>query len=291
MKDLLRIGEFARLCGVSVKALRFYAAQDLLEPDYVDADSGYRYYRIEQAKQLAVIHNLRAAGFSIKEIKALVASDLGADGLHELIAAKRERLLSDRRRIEEQLRIVDTLAQSLESGFPQPISTVKLTNIEAKLVYSIAATVPELGEAVTQIFETAETAVSQNNARAPSPPFLIFHDPPDKERDLNLEVCIPITENAVNRIDARQVEGHQLACSVVYGGDYAQTVPLMSRMCTWLKSVGLAVAGPLREVYHRFGADQHGYTLPANVIAADCDQFRTELLLPISVDSPSSIAP
>jgi hypothetical protein len=42
----------------------------------------------------------------------------------------------------------------------------------------------------------------------------------------------------------------------------------------------LRAAGPLREVYHRFGADQRGYRLPARRLAARPEQFVTELQVP-----------
>jgi DNA-binding transcriptional MerR regulator len=41
---MLRIGDFAGLSQVSVKALRFYDEIGLLKPTFVDRDSGYRYY-------------------------------------------------------------------------------------------------------------------------------------------------------------------------------------------------------------------------------------------------------
>ena len=42
----------------------------------------------------------------------------------------------------------------------------------------------------------------------------------------------------------------------------------------------MRASGPLREVYHRFGADQRGYRLPAKRLAARPDQFVTELQVP-----------
>jgi MerR family regulatory protein len=41
---LLSIGEFARLSRLSAKALRRYDELDLLRPERVDPDSGYRWY-------------------------------------------------------------------------------------------------------------------------------------------------------------------------------------------------------------------------------------------------------
>jgi DNA-binding transcriptional MerR regulator len=44
----MQIGEFAKICGTKITVLRHYDKEGLLEPDYVDAFTGYRYYSDEQ---------------------------------------------------------------------------------------------------------------------------------------------------------------------------------------------------------------------------------------------------
>jgi hypothetical protein len=58
-KELLSIGRFARLTGLTVKALRHYDVQGLLSPAYVDDWTGYRYYTAGQARDAIVIRRLR----------------------------------------------------------------------------------------------------------------------------------------------------------------------------------------------------------------------------------------
>lgn len=48
MEQLLTIGEFADRCGLSRSGLRFYDQNDLLRPQLVDDETGYRYYAIAQ---------------------------------------------------------------------------------------------------------------------------------------------------------------------------------------------------------------------------------------------------
>ena len=45
---MLRIGDFARLGGVTVRALRHYEAKGLLAAAQVDPATGYRSYRFDQ---------------------------------------------------------------------------------------------------------------------------------------------------------------------------------------------------------------------------------------------------
>ena len=44
MSVLVPIGDFSRMTHLSVKALRFYHDQGLLEPARIDPSSGYRFY-------------------------------------------------------------------------------------------------------------------------------------------------------------------------------------------------------------------------------------------------------
>ena len=71
---LYKIGMFAQMNHVTVKALRFYEEQGLLAPAYVDEENGYRYYTLDQ---MAVIHQITAlkqAGFTLEDVRSITAA-------------------------------------------------------------------------------------------------------------------------------------------------------------------------------------------------------------------------
>jgi serine/threonine protein phosphatase PrpC len=70
--DLVSIGEFSELTGLSHKRLRSYAAAGLLVPAAVDASSGYRYYAPGQVRDARLIDTLREAGIPLAAIGALL---------------------------------------------------------------------------------------------------------------------------------------------------------------------------------------------------------------------------
>lgn len=41
---MFSIGEFSKISGLSIKALRLYHEQGILVPEIVDQDTSYRYY-------------------------------------------------------------------------------------------------------------------------------------------------------------------------------------------------------------------------------------------------------
>ena len=66
---MLRIGDFARLGGVTVRALRHYDEERLLAPARVDEATGYRSYQFDQLGALDRILALRDLGFSLADVR------------------------------------------------------------------------------------------------------------------------------------------------------------------------------------------------------------------------------
>lgn len=69
MTTKLKIGEMARLHGVSAQTLRYYDRIDLFKPSYTNQETGYRYYGIEQFAHLESILFLKGMGMPLENIK------------------------------------------------------------------------------------------------------------------------------------------------------------------------------------------------------------------------------
>ena len=67
-KIKIKIGEFSKLCQVTVKTLRHYESLGLLVPNEVDDWTGYRYYDTSQLYQMNGIIYMKKLGFSLEEI-------------------------------------------------------------------------------------------------------------------------------------------------------------------------------------------------------------------------------
>ena len=66
--NLFSIGDMAKLFHLSVGSLRHYEEIGLLQPEWVDPNSGYRYYSARQFEPLNTIRYLRALDMPLGEI-------------------------------------------------------------------------------------------------------------------------------------------------------------------------------------------------------------------------------
>ncbi|MFD6269801.1 DNA polymerase III subunit beta family protein [Nocardia asteroides] len=89
--ELLTIGAFARACGLSASALRFYADAGVLVPAVVDATTGYRYYAPGQAATARLVRSLRAVDMPLPAVVTVLTepdparrASLVDDHLHAL---------------------------------------------------------------------------------------------------------------------------------------------------------------------------------------------------------------
>ena len=92
---LLKIGEMAELNHVSTQTLRLYSKNKLLEPQYMDPETSYRYYTLEQCAKLDLIRALKSCHLplgKIREIFELSSEERLLQVLEEQIGALSEEI-------------------------------------------------------------------------------------------------------------------------------------------------------------------------------------------------------
>jgi DNA-binding transcriptional MerR regulator len=99
--DLIGIGGFAVLTGLSIPALRHYDDVGLLKPAVVDRGSGYRRYRLDQVREGRLIRSLRAVDLPIDGIRQVLRGD--ESSIRRLLVAHREQLAERSRALVETL--------------------------------------------------------------------------------------------------------------------------------------------------------------------------------------------
>ncbi|MBO0857831.1 MAG: heavy metal-responsive transcriptional regulator [Chloracidobacterium sp.] len=117
----LKIGEVARRCGVGVETLRFYERSGLLERP-ARTEGGYRLYDARALKTVEFIKRAQSLGFSLDEIKRIIAeSRAGQRPCAEVRETVRRRLAELDEQMTQIRRYRNALATTLkqwdEKGF------------------------------------------------------------------------------------------------------------------------------------------------------------------------------
>ncbi|MEW6225737.1 MAG: MerR family transcriptional regulator [Chloroflexota bacterium] len=278
---MFRIGEFARLAGVSAKLLRAWDELGLFRPVWVDRSNGYRYYSPAQLPALRRILALRDVGVPLAAIADLVAG--GAD-LQDALTRRRAELERERREIERRLRALDISLALAEPGHDRvgggdhEVRTwdivVRPMAAEPVATLTVDPEVTDLGAA----FYELEAYVRDQRRRGPRPPGAIDAADPGDHR---VELVVPVTGPVAPRgaIGYRRLPACR-AASLIHRGSYAGLVAARAALARWVRAAGLEPAGPLRVLYLQFGAEPELRVPNAYLVDREADLV-TELQQPV----------
>lgn len=113
MKNYFLISEFAKLRGININSLRYYEKLGILKPAYIDENTNYRYYSVEQISLLNKIILCIQLGISLKEMATYIDEngELQSQKLLEqgrVIAQKRIK------EMENNLKYIENSLRSIE---------------------------------------------------------------------------------------------------------------------------------------------------------------------------------
>jgi DNA-binding transcriptional MerR regulator len=237
-EDLLAIGAFARLCRLSVKRLRHYDDMGLLVPAWVDPDSGYRYYRPEQARDAAVIGLLRSLDVSLPTI----AEVLSGASVRGVLGDVRDQMEVD---LARRVRALQAVERMLAQGMPSAeVSILQRPALDVAVVSDtstlqrIAATTSACVAALLRAFEAAGVELT-------GPIVGIF--PLDLPDELPVAAAAE-TGRPIPGTMPDVLPGGSFA-SATHVGPYEHIGLTAHALLTWCAEHRHVPTGPLREVY------------------------------------------
>jgi diguanylate cyclase (GGDEF)-like protein len=144
MGDIMKIGEFADLNGVTAKLLRHYDEIGLLKPNGVDGENGYRSYEPDQAHTLNWILILKALGFALGDIRVLLQGPVDSRRFIDELLMQRKII---RDGLEEQIQkkvLIDRLILLINKEGFDVNRTIDLMRFEAQSVHDIKRNMPNM---------------------------------------------------------------------------------------------------------------------------------------------------
>ena len=119
---LFQIGDVAKMFHISTGSLRHYEQAGLIQPEYIDPNTGYRYYSIRQFEVLNTIRYLRVLDMPLHQIADFLENrdiEVMEEKLlkqKELVAGKKKELAAIEKKIDHRLQqIRDARNRKLDS--------------------------------------------------------------------------------------------------------------------------------------------------------------------------------
>jgi DNA-binding transcriptional MerR regulator len=291
---MFKIGDFAKFTSVSVKQLRHYDEIGLLKPRLVDPYTGYRYYAADQLPRLNRILALRDLGFGLEQISRLLDDNLSLEQLRGMLKLRRAEIEQQVRLEQTRLARVEVRLQQIEAAeTAQSPYEVVVRSVEPILIAGIRHRLDADSDAIADCFDAVERFAARGRVRAPAPPLMVYHEDDagygaDAGEIANhlqdVEVMVPLTAAipASPPVQVRLLPGYTTVACVIHTGGYDALSEAFASLLRWIEAHGYRRAGPLRELFLRFGASPTGYVLPPAYLADTTAEFVTELQLPIT---------
>ncbi|MGN1344239.1 MAG: MerR family transcriptional regulator [Traorella sp.] len=109
------ITEFAKLCNVSVRTLKYYEEIGLFHP-YKKDENGYRIYHIQQLDELSMILLYKEYGFSLKEIRNMMNQNNIQNQYESLLFQKK--IINEKiNQLKENEKLVNYTLSEFEKAF------------------------------------------------------------------------------------------------------------------------------------------------------------------------------
>lgn len=245
---MYRIGEFSKLCKTSIKTLRYYDEIGLLKPAFCDGETNYRFYTTDQLVKFHVINSYRQVGMSIDEIKLILA------GSEEkgLLEKRKQELLAERARIDEQLRRIAFIKEGVDDEKLMNYHAV-IKELPSCIVYSKKLTITDYNDYFTLIPAIGEAMIAANpemKCTVPEYCYIVYLDSEYKERNYTIEYCEAVDRIGVapEGITFKKIESLQ-AVSIMHKGSYSKLNLAYAYAYRWLENNGYLACESPREVY------------------------------------------
>lgn len=259
------IGRFARAVRLSIKSLRNYDESGLLPAAFVDPESGYRYYRIDQFARAEAIRTLRMVDMPLSEI----AETLDSDDPEALLRAHLAALEHQRDDIDRMARQLRRRIERKEYVMSAEI-TIKTSPEIVAISHRRTTTYPEIFADIPAGFEVVMSFLARADIDPVGTPFTLYHQAPDADTQGDIAMCVPVASATQTNDDTELVEiAAGAAASIVHRGSYEDMGESYNAVAAWIHERGHRIVGPHREVY---------LNSPADVAEPD---LLTEILFPI----------
>src|SRR4051794_21865362 len=245
MQTRLSIGDFSRMTYLSVKALRHYHEQGVLEPAEVDPATGYRFYVPSQVGPAQMIRRLRELGMPLDGVREVLRAP-DAD-------ARAAALVAHLRRMERQLEETQQSVASLRTLLQESPAPLAVQRREIQPMRALAVVEHVRGDDAVAWWMGAFTLLHRLARGVRSgPDGALFPREffEDEEGEVTAFVPVDGTPRPSLHPRVREVVVPAITAAVaVHDGPFGDLDRTSGALGTWVRARAAGADGPIREYY------------------------------------------
>lgn len=253
---MFTIGDFATFTQVSVPALRLWDRRGILVPARVDPDTGYRYYRAEQAVVVQRILALKELGFTLGQIGPILADPPSTEAIAGMLAIRRAEAERDRQQAEERILAIEATLRTLDrsNDMHAPYDIVRKVSPAVRLASTSQRLPPDADDpqrlfaVFGQLFEQLGVALATHGV-APTGPAWSLYDRSD-DAGIVVHAALPIAPDAdISSPGVVVVDRPELdVASTIHVGDVTEMAAAYAAIMEWLEARSLRPSGGAAEI-------------------------------------------
>lgn len=264
---LISIGQFSKICAVSIKTLRYYDKVDILKPEKVDKFTGYRYYSESQLDDMLIINRLKRYGFALIEIKSFL-STRDKRVLFSKLKDQENIIKTDLSHktmlLKELTGVIRNFERTGEIMHLKNNYEVELTNRNDTAILSSRQNMGV--EDFDKYFGILFTKIAKEGINTTGDVIAIYHDNEWNENNSDIEIAISIKDKE----KATRILKGGLCATTIHKGAYANLSEAYASVVKWIKENGYQIAESPYEFYRKSYSDN----LPV-------EEWETDIYFPI----------
>ena len=135
MGKYLSIGQMGKLNNLSVQTLRHYEKVGILNPSYINEETGYRYYSMKDFNTIDLIKQCKALGLSLEEIKEVTNNYTSLESIVEILGNQKKLIAEKIKELENIRNKVESLENKIDFSLNQGINNIFIKyNEERKFI-------------------------------------------------------------------------------------------------------------------------------------------------------------
>ncbi len=267
---LFSIGQMAKWFHLSQSSIRYYEKSGLLTPEYVDPDTGYRYYSTRQFEVFNTIRYLRALDMPLPQIADFL-QNRDVARIEEKLRQQKQEVVRRKQALERIERKIDNRLHQLSDAQTLPLGQIEQLESEPCRLFWIGQTLR-----ITDCSELELPTIQLTQRQAEALIFLGKVGVSVSEAHLRAGsysqydgMFLVLEKEDAFEGDVTEL-GRSLCVRVRFRGSHLQSPEQYARLLAYTEAYGLTPAGFSREI-----------TLVDYGLTSDPEKFVTEITIPV----------